>query len=79
MKINLTSVSHSIDLADDLIHALDGQEMADRDAVRTRKTEEAQASRDLLRLADLLAAAAASAREQYWLAKGYDSPGKETA
>lgn len=74
--IQLDSVVRLLDDADTALVALNGREVNDNG--RRNDSDAANATRDLLRLADTLTTAAALARQQYWSVKGHPDVTQET-
>lgn len=78
--IDLTVIRKAIDDAKELAEDLDGLDLDDSDAISTSnsksrskaeaRAEKAQASKDLLLLADRLGAASYLCRDAYWKFKG---------
>lgn len=80
--IDLSQTRRILNDAWEVLEDLDGLDLEDPQSItahrqsaeaRAAREERAQASRDLLMLADRLAAAEATVRDRYWKFKGEDS------
>lgn len=77
--IDLTASKRVLEQCDELMLALDGEELDERKAVVDQSKGEArkrraQLSQDLQLLASRLELAAALVRNEYWFARGEDDP-----